>query len=139
MFAATHKVRTAPPEETLPPPHRVVVLCADQRLRSLLGYWLCAPACDAVIAQDGYEAAAAIAACPDRLVLLTDRIVPPWPGLPPLPLLRQQNSHLRVVVIGHATTGGNRSHSGMSIGSGADAALARPISRAAVMACLGSL
>jgi DNA-binding response OmpR family regulator len=139
MFAAPHKVRTAHSEETLPPPLRVVVLCADLRLRSLLGYWLGTPACDVVVAQDGYEVAAAIAAGRDRLILLTDRIVPPWPGLPPLPQLRQQNSHLRVVVIGHATTGGNHGHAGMAMGSGADAALARPISRAAVMACLGSI
>lgn len=109
----------------------MVILCSEDRLADLLGHWLAPTSLELRLAAHGREAAEIVAQTEGDLVLVTDRTVPPWPGLPPLPVLKQQHPGLRVVVIGRIA--GN---AGQVVGlsaSGADVTLTRPLTRQAVM------
>ena len=113
---------------------RVVVLRAEPRLRQLLGYWLSAVTPELTVAATGWQAAALLSDSAQSTILITDRIVPPWPGLPPIPALKQANPRLRVVVV-PGQDGGPSSAAG-GLAGGADETLPRPLSRAAVLRCL---
>lgn len=110
---------------------RVVVLCAEPRLRQLLSYWLSAATPDLTVAGNGRQAATLLADPRRSTVLITDRVVPPWPGLPPLPALKLANPHLRVVVVDERS--GAPGHAPGATAGGADDTLPRPLSRAAVL------
>lgn len=109
---------------------RVVVLCAEERLRQLLTYWLNSMPLDVTTATNGRSAADVLARHGGEVVLVTDRTLPPWPGLPPLPVLKQQNPSLRIVVIDGGAAGPMQAH-GPSL-SGADVTVTRPFSRLAL-------
>lgn len=126
MLSGTSRMHTA---ETRSAVH-VVVLCAEERLRQLLEYWLGSMPIDVTIAAHGRAAAEVVAQHDRGVVLITDRTVPPWPGLPPLPALKQQNPSLRIVVIGGPTAGVVQA-AGPSA-SGADVTMAQPLSRLAI-------
>lgn len=126
MLAGHRRTITAAPR--LAP--KVVVLCAEERLRQLLAYWLGSMPLDVTMVANGRVAADVLARHGGEAVLVTDRTLPPWPGLPPLPMLKQQNPLLRIVVIGGGA-GGPVQAPGLSL-SGADVTMTRPFSRLAL-------
>ncbi len=110
---------------------RVVVLCAEPRLRQLLSYWLAIATPDLTVASNGREAAALLADPGRSTAFITDRVLPPWPGLPPLPALKLANPRLRVIVVDERA--GAPGHAPGTNAGGADDTLPRPLSRAAVL------
>jgi hypothetical protein len=79
-----------------------------------------------VVAEDGYHAA--------RLLqngsrwLVTDRVLPPWPGLDSLPTLRSERPHLRIAFV----ESGNIHDGILARVTGANVLLQRPLTRQAV-------
>jgi DNA-binding NtrC family response regulator len=76
----------------------VVILCLDERYRTTLVHWLRSCGMGVEIADDGSQAKVLLGAG-SRDVLITDRVLPPWPGLPRLAALKRLRAHLRVVAI----------------------------------------
>jgi DNA-binding response OmpR family regulator len=75
-----------------------VILCADEALRDAIGYWLSALPTQTCVAQDGYHANRLLQQATSRL-LITDRVLPPWPGLDTFRSLRGRNSRLQIAFI----------------------------------------
>ena len=107
----------------------IVILCAEEAERDVIAYWLGAPG-RAVVATDGYHAA--------RLIdegghwLVTDRVLPPWPGLGTFLALRGRHPRLRIAFIEN----GDRDERILARVAGADVVLAKPLTRNAVNAAL---
>ena len=70
------------PSQTRAP--SVVVLSADEMLRDAVAYWFKSLEILTVATADGYEANRVIEEGGVRL-LITDRVLPPWPGLDTFP------------------------------------------------------
>ena len=58
----------------------VIVLCIDTEARDMIAYWLKSLPARTFVAKDGYQANKILRDVPCRL-LITDRLLPPWPGL----------------------------------------------------------
>ena len=58
----------------------VIILCIDTEVRDRIVYWLKPLPIRAFVAKDGYQAHSILRDVPCRL-LITDRLLPPWPGL----------------------------------------------------------
>ena len=84
------------PSQTCAP--SVVVLSSDEMLRDAVSYWFKSLAIPVVATADGYEANRAIKESDVRL-LITDRVLPPWPGLDTFRQLRAANPSLRVAYV----------------------------------------
>ena len=84
------------PSQTRAP--SVVVLSTDEMVRDAVAYWFKALSIQTVATADGYEANRAIKEGGVRL-LITDRILPPWPGLDTFRQLRTANPTLRVAYV----------------------------------------
>src|SRR5688572_28948367 len=76
----------------------VVVLSMDEMLRDAVTYWFKSLAILTIATADGYEANRAIKEGDVRL-LITDRVLPPWPGLDTFRQLRTANPSLRVAYV----------------------------------------
>jgi DNA-binding NtrC family response regulator len=76
----------------------VVVLCLDAHHPATLAHWLLSEGIRVEIAKSGRQAKQLLHSG-DRSVLVTDRVLPPWPGLPRLASLKKSNKHLRIVAI----------------------------------------
>lgn len=102
----------------------VIVLCTDEATRDTLAYWLSLVPAKAYIPADGYEATRILKAnaC---TALITDRMLPPWPGLDTLMSLREAYPQLRIVVVDD----GNPDTRPLARVTGAHAVLARPLAR----------
>jgi DNA-binding response OmpR family regulator len=115
----THARRDAPDGEAA----EIIILCAEEEVRDVLAYWLGTPAMKAQVAADGYQAA--------RLLqnggrwLVTDRVLPPWPGLDTFLNLRSQYPEAQIAFI----ESGNIHDGILARVTGASAVLARPLSR----------
>ena len=104
----------------------IVVLCADEDLRDAIAYWLSSQAAKTVIADDGYHAAKVLQnGC---LWLVTDRVLPPWPGLDNFLSLRSTHPQLRIAFIEN----GNLDDRILARVTGASVLLRRPLSRKTV-------
>jgi DNA-binding response OmpR family regulator len=64
-----------------------------------------------------------------RWVLVTDRVLPPWPGLPRLGSLKRSHKLLRIVAIDR----GNADSRYVALAAGADAVVSPPLHRLAVL------
>ncbi len=104
----------------------VIVLCAEEAVRDVIAYWLAAQPAKAVVAEDGYHAA--------KLVedgcrwLVTDRVLPPWPGLDTFLNLRGRYPQLRIAFV----ESGNLHDGILARVTGASVLLPRPLSRQTV-------
>jgi DNA-binding response OmpR family regulator len=107
---------------------RVVVLCLDERYSTTLAHWLRSVGIGAEIAKSGRHAKAILGAG-GKCVLITDRVLPPWPGLPRLASLRRLSEHLRVVAIDK----GDADSRYVALAAGADAVVSPPLRRDEVM------
>ncbi|MBL8700964.1 MAG: hypothetical protein JNK67_21495 [Alphaproteobacteria bacterium] len=105
----------------------IVILCAEEATRAALAYWTTQLPVHFVIADDGYHANRILRTEACRL-LLTDRLLPPWPGLDSFRQLRERNPGLRIAVV----EGPRREDAGLARVTGATDILARPLRRQAV-------
>jgi DNA-binding NtrC family response regulator len=58
----------------------VILLCIDAEVRDRIAHWLKPLPIRTFVAEDGYQAYRILRDVPCRL-LITDRLLPPWPGL----------------------------------------------------------
>jgi DNA-binding response OmpR family regulator len=75
-----------------------VVLCAEEHVRDIVAHWLDGAATRVHVAADGADADRALRD-PTVHLLVTDRVLPPWPGLSTFMQLRALNPRLRVAFV----------------------------------------
>lgn len=110
----------------------IVILCADEEVRDLIAYWLSSEPARTLVAEDGYRAAKALESGCRWLV--TDRVLPPWPGLDTFLTLRSQHPNLRIAFVENGDI-----HAGiLAKVTGASVLLPRPLSRRAVREALAN-
>jgi DNA-binding response OmpR family regulator len=106
----------------------VLILCADDTSRDILAYWLRSSNVATDVAANGYDASDRLRAGAFRL-LVTDRLLPPWPGLDAFVQLKQRLSGLRIAFIDD----GVPDTIALARAAGADIILPRPLRRASVL------
>jgi len=104
----------------------IVILCAEEELRDAVAYWLSSRSAKTIVADDGYHAAKVLQNGCQWLV--TDRVLPPWPGLDNFLTLRSSHPQLRIAFIEN----GNLDDRILARVTGADVLLRRPLSRKVV-------
>jgi DNA-binding response OmpR family regulator len=109
----------------------IVIVCAEESARDVIAHWLTLNGMKAVVAADGYEAARALRQGCRWLV--TDRVLPPWPGLDQFLSLRSRYPELGIIFI----EGPNVHDTILARVTGADVTLARPLTRRAVIDAFG--
>jgi DNA-binding response OmpR family regulator len=109
-------------------PADVLILCADETARDALAYWLRSSNVATDVAANGYDASERLRSGAFRL-LVTDRLLPPWPGLDAFVRLKQRLSGLRIAFIDD----GVPDTQALARAAGADVILARPLRRANVL------
>ncbi len=110
---------------------QVVILCADEGSRETLAYWLGASGISNGVALTGYDASSLLGPGGAHL-LITDRVLPPWPGLDSLTALKLAHPTLKVAFIDD----GLPDTRALVRSAGVDIILARPLRRASVTAAL---
>lgn len=110
----------------------IVVLCAEDEVRDVIAYWLASEPAKTLIAEDGYQAAKALGdGC---RWLVTDRVLPPWPGLDTFLTLRSQHPDLRIAFVENGNV-----HDGiLAKVTGASVLLPRPLSRQTIREALAN-
>lgn len=110
----------------------IVVLCAEEELRDIIVYWLSSAPAKTLIAEDGYQAAKALNnGC---RWLVTDRVLPPWPGLDTFLTLRSQHPDLRIAFVEN----GNIHDGILAKVTGASVLLPRPLTRRSISEALAN-
>lgn len=109
----------------------VVVLCAEEEVRDAIAYWLAAQPARTFVADDGYHAARILNDGPCRW-LVTDRVLPPWPGLGGFLDIRDDHPALRIAFVEN----GNMHDGILARVTGASALLKRPLTRQSVIDAL---
>jgi DNA-binding response OmpR family regulator len=122
-------VRKIKPAEALP---SVVVLCAEKEHRDVITYWFTSLSIRTFATTDGYAANALLKAIGSGL-LITDRALPPWPGLDTFRQLQSANPHLRIAFVDH----GSRDGAILARLTGANLVLTKPLNRRQVIEALG--
>lgn len=104
----------------------ILILCADEEVRDVLTYWLTGSGARVVVAEDGYQATKHLQnGC---RWFVTDRALPPWPGLDSVISLRS-----RYPKLGIAFVESDNIHDGiLAKVSGANVLLQRPLTRQGV-------
>jgi len=113
-------------------PLTVVVLSSEEELRDVVVYWLQPFSISTIAAADGYEANRVLRNVAAGL-LITDRLLPPWPGLGTFRQLQSANPRLRIVYIDDGSWDGPI----LARLTGATMVLPRPLSRRQVVEALG--
>jgi DNA-binding response OmpR family regulator len=102
----------------------VVILCAEDAIRAAIAYWTASLPLRTVVANDGYQANRILRNGDCRL-LVTDRVLPPWPGLDTFRQMRERNTDLRIAFV----EGTRREDVGLARATGATDVLSRPLRR----------
>ena len=110
----------------------VVILCAEETVRAAIAYWAASLPVRMVVADDGYQANRVLRNGDCRL-LVTDRVLPPWPGLDTFRQLRERNPNLRIAFV----EGASREDAGLARVTGATDVLPRPLRRQVVVDAIG--
>lgn len=110
----------------------VVVLCLDEHYPTTLAHWLRSEGMRVEIAESGRQAKRLLHSG-DRSVLVTDRVLPPWPSLPRLASLKRSHTHLRIVAIDR----GDADSRYVALAAGADAVVSPPLRRNVVVRAIG--
>src|SRR3546814_678370 len=76
----------------------VVILCAEDAIRAAIAYWTASLPLRTIVASDGYQANRILRNGDCRL-LVTDRVLPPWPGLDTFRQMRERNTDLRIAFV----------------------------------------
>jgi len=125
-------------EYELPPPQddgdatAVVLLCAQDLVRDLLAYWLEPLPVRCYVARDGFEANRLLKAVRGGL-LVTDRVLPPWPGLATFRDILAGNPRLDIAVVEDSSP----ELTTLARAMGATILLQRPLTRRGVIDALG--
>jgi CheY-like chemotaxis protein len=109
----------------------VVVLCAEEAVRDVIAYWFSVLPVRTHVAADGYEANRLLKDLACRL-LVTDRALPPWPGLDTFRQLRAANPQLHIAYVDNGSADGAI----LARLTGATTVLAKPLTREAVIEAL---
>lgn len=109
----------------------VIILCAEEEVRDAIAYWLTPQPAQTFVAEDGYHATRILNDGPCRW-LVTDRVLPPWPGLDGFLDLRENYPHLRIAFVEN----GNLHDGILARVTGATALLKRPLTRQTVIDAL---
>lgn len=115
------------------PSPAVVVLCAEEELRDVIAYWFTSLSIGTVATTDGYEANRILKTMNPGL-LVTDRTLPPWPGLDTFRQLQAVNPSLRIAYVDDGSWDGAI----LARVTGANVILTRPLSRQQVVEALGA-
>lgn len=107
---------------------QVVVLCANADHRETLAYWLVSAGIATGVALTGYDARAMLVSGKARL-LVTDRVLPPWPGLDTIVSQKQAYPLLKVAFIDDGLPDTRT----LVRSAGVDIILPRPLRRATVL------
>jgi DNA-binding response OmpR family regulator len=122
-------MRTFEPDDVLP---MVVVLCADREVRDAISYWFASSSMPVFTTSDGYEANVVLKAM-DGGLLVTDRALPPWPGLDHFKRLTAANPRLRIAYVDD----GSREAEVIAGLTGAHVVLKKPLDARRVFDALG--
>jgi DNA-binding response OmpR family regulator len=106
----------------------MVVLCLNESFSTTLAHWLRSLGIRVEIAQSGGQARQLLHR-DSRCVLVTDRLLPPWPGLPRLASLKRSHQFLRIVAIARDDPDSRY----VALAAGADAVATAPLRRQAVL------
>ena len=79
-------------------PKKIIVLVANQDLRDTASYWSEALGFAVDAARNGTHAAKLLQEGPYQ-ALVTDRFVPPWPGLESIPKLKRRYPGMRLIIL----------------------------------------
>jgi DNA-binding response OmpR family regulator len=109
----------------------VVVLCGEEEVRDVIAYWFTSLPAPTIVADDGQHANRILRERNCRL-LVTDRVLPPWPGLDTLRVLRDNNPRLRIAYVDN----GNIHDRILARIVGATDYFSRPLRRRAVIEAL---
>jgi DNA-binding NtrC family response regulator len=110
----------------------VIVLSSEETLRDAVAYWFRSLSIPTVATADGYEASRALKDVGAGL-LITDRLLPPWPGLGTFRELQAANPALRVAYVDDGSWDGAI----LARVAGATVVLPRPLDRRLVIEALG--
>jgi DNA-binding NtrC family response regulator len=110
----------------------VVVLSSEEALRDAVAYWFQSLSIPTVATADGYEANRVLKSG-DAGLLITDRLLPPWPGLDTFHQLQSVNPFLRVAYVDDGSWDGAI----LARIAGATIVLPRPLDRRRVLEALG--
>ena len=110
----------------------VVVLCLDEHYPTTLAHWLRSAGVRVEIVESGRQAKQLLHVG-ERWVLVTDRVLPPWPGLSRLASLKRSHKFLRIVAIDR----GDADSRYVALAAGADAVLSSPLRRNVAMRAIG--
>jgi DNA-binding response OmpR family regulator len=110
---------------------QVVILCGEEEVRDVIAYWFTSLPVPTVVADDGHHANRILRERNCRL-LVTDRVLPPWPGLDTFRTLRSHNPRLRVAYV----DSGNIHDRILASIVGATDCLSRPLTRRVVIEAL---
>lgn len=120
-------------DDTEQPP-TAVVLCSNQAAAGTVVYWLKKLGVSVATASSGYQARELLQGATARL-LITDRALPPWPGLGTLVALKREFSALKVAVLDD----GVPESRALARSAGADIILARPLRKSNLIeACIAA-
>lgn len=121
--------RSAPSTDDAP---SVIVLSSEEALRDAVVYWFTSLSVRTIATADGYEANRALKQNGAGL-LITDRLLPPWPGLDTFRDLQSANPRLRVAYVDDGSWDGAI----LARIAGATVILSRPLERRRVIESLG--
>jgi DNA-binding response OmpR family regulator len=110
----------------------VVVLSSEEALRDAVAYWFRSLSIPTVATADGYEANRVLKNR-DAGLLITDRLLPPWPGLDTFRQLQSANPSLRIAYVDDGSWDGEI----LARIAGATVVLSRPLDRRRVLEALG--
>ncbi|MBM3546244.1 MAG: response regulator [Alphaproteobacteria bacterium] len=108
-------------------PALVVVLCADEIIRAAIAFWSTMLPVTTIVAEDGYRVTEILRRQECRL-LITDRALPPWPGLEAFWQLRTRYPALRIAFIERSS----QSEASLARLAGVTDILAHPLQQQAV-------
>jgi DNA-binding response OmpR family regulator len=108
---------------------RILMLIADDDLREIASYWSEALGWTVDVASHGGHATKMLRNVGYR-ALVTDRFIPPWPGLDSIPKLKRRYPRVRIVVLLNRGPIGTAAVLRLA---GADAVIEPPVRQAALM------
>lgn len=109
----------------------VLVLCADANLSGRIVHWLHRAGLRVAEAADGYSASGVLEKS-EIAAIVTDRLLPPWPGLEAFPILRLRHPKLTIIYTGNADV----DYGAHSRAAGATHVLETPLRRQSVLNAL---